>query len=71
MYAWEIPFQKLIGEKRANELDEIRKATRLRTLLLGFMLFTERAALFVTILAFVLSGNSMSAHVVSKFIFFT
>ncbi|KAJ0181177.1 hypothetical protein K1T71_003262 [Dendrolimus kikuchii] len=64
MYAWEIPFQKLVGEKRADELVEVRKATRLRTVLLGFLLFTERAALFLTILAYLLLGNSMSANVI-------
>lgn len=66
MYAWEIPFQKLVGEKRANELVEVRKATRLRTVLLGFLLFTERTALFLTVLTYIFLGNPMSANVVSK-----
>lgn len=65
MYAWEIPFQKVVGEKRADELKEVRKATIIRTAFIGFMIFTERTALFITILTFILFGNSMSATVVS------
>lgn len=66
MYAWEIPFQKVVGEKRMAELKEVRLSTLIRTLFLGFMIFTERTALFITILVFVLTGNSMSANIVSK-----
>ncbi|XP_028160238.1 probable multidrug resistance-associated protein lethal(2)03659 [Ostrinia furnacalis] len=64
MYAWEIPFQKVVSEKRANELKEIRVASYLRIVFLGFMLFTERSALFITILVFILFGNTMSANVI-------
>lgn len=66
MYAWEIPFQKVVSEARANELKEIRIASYLRVVFLGFMMFTERTALFLTILVFVLFGNTMTANVVSK-----
>lgn len=66
MYAWEIPFQKVVGEKRAVEMSEVVKGTRLRTVFLGFMQFTERSALFITVLMFILFGNSMSANVVSS-----
>lgn len=66
MYAWEIPFQKVVGEKRMEELKQVRLSTLIRTLFLGFMIFTERTALFITILVFVLAGNAMSANVVSK-----
>nr|AIB06823.1 ABCC3 [Spodoptera exigua] len=63
MYAWEIPFQKVVGQKRAEELKEVKIATILRTVFLGFMMFTERAALFFTVLTYVLMGNVMSANV--------
>nr|AKC34056.1 ABCC3 protein [Spodoptera litura] len=63
MYAWEIPFQKVVGQKRAEELKEVKIATILRTVFLGFMMFTERAALFFTVLTYVLLGNVMSANV--------
>ncbi|XP_041974693.1 ATP-binding cassette sub-family C member 4-like [Aricia agestis] len=64
MYAWEIPFQKIVGEKRRDELKEIKLATILRTIFLGFMIFAERAALFVTILTYILLGNVLTANVI-------
>lgn len=65
MYAWEIPFQKVVGQKRMEELKEIKVASFLRVVFLGFMQFTERAALFITVLALILMGNVMTANVVS------
>ncbi|XP_023934406.1 ATP-binding cassette sub-family C member 4 [Bicyclus anynana] len=64
MYAWEIPFQKVVGQKRMDELKEVKTATILRTVFLGFMIFTERAALFLTIMAFILFGHMMSANTI-------
>ncbi|CAH0405949.1 unnamed protein product [Chilo suppressalis] len=64
MYAWELPFQNVVGDKRAAEMKEVRKALFCRTIFLGFMMFTERAALFITILVFVFFGNSMTANVI-------
>nr|AJD79132.1 ABCC3 [Pectinophora gossypiella] len=64
MYAWEIPFQKVVGEKRLAELRWVNTATILRTVFLGFMVFTERTALFIAILTYVLLGNSMSANII-------
>lgn len=65
MYAWEVPFQEVVSGKRSDELKQVRIATALRTVFLGFMVFTERAALFITILSYILLGNSMTANVVS------
>lgn len=64
MYAWELPFQKVISKKRGSELKEVRIATILKTVFLGFMMFTERTALFVAILVYILLGNPMSASVI-------
>ncbi|KPI93322.1 putative multidrug resistance-associated protein lethal(2)03659 [Papilio xuthus] len=64
MYAWEIPFEKVVSEKRREELKQIRIASALRVIFLGFMVFTERAALFITVLALVLFGNVMTANVI-------
>ncbi|XP_021200213.3 ATP-binding cassette sub-family C member 4 [Helicoverpa armigera] len=63
MYGWEIPFQNVVGQKRADELKEVKRATIVRTVFLGFMMFTERTALFLTVLTYVLLGNVMSANV--------
>ncbi|CAH2267214.1 jg2942 [Pararge aegeria aegeria] len=64
MYAWEIPFQKVVGQKRMDELKEVKTATILRTIFLGFMIFTERAAMFLTILTFILLGSNMTANII-------
>nr|ASU47346.1 ABCC3 [Cnaphalocrocis medinalis] len=64
MYAWEIPFQKVVGERRADEMKQVKLASILRTVFLGLMIFIERTALFITILVFVLGGNSMTANVI-------
>ncbi|CAH4030827.1 unnamed protein product [Pieris brassicae] len=65
MYAWEVPFQKVVGEKRADEMVEVKTATILRTIFLGFMTFTERSALFIAILMYTLVfGNVLTANVI-------
>ncbi|XP_047540734.1 ATP-binding cassette sub-family C member 4-like [Vanessa atalanta] len=64
MYAWEIPFQKVVGQKRKEELKEVEIATIYRTIFLGFMIFTERGATFITILTYILFGNVLSANVI-------
>ncbi|CAH0722571.1 unnamed protein product, partial [Brenthis ino] len=64
MYAWEIPFQKVVGQKRKEELKEVKSATIVRTVFIGFMIFTERAAMFITILTYILFGNVLSANII-------
>ncbi|XP_041974687.1 ATP-binding cassette sub-family C member 4-like [Aricia agestis] len=64
MYAWEIPFQKVVGDRRKEELKQIKLATILRTIFIGFMIFTERTALFFTILTYILLGNVLTANVI-------
>ncbi|XP_038209218.1 multidrug resistance-associated protein 4-like [Zerene cesonia] len=64
MYAWEIPFQKMIAQKRLDELTQVKKATILRSLFLSFMIFTERAALFLAALTYILLGNPLTANVI-------
>ncbi|XP_068628826.1 ATP-binding cassette subfamily C member 4-like [Battus philenor] len=64
MYAWEIPFQKVVGQKRKDELKEIKIASILRVIFLGFMIFTEKAALFITVLALILFGNVLTANTI-------
>ncbi|KAI5634802.1 ABC transporter domain-containing protein [Phthorimaea operculella] len=64
IYAWEIPFQKVVKDKRDAEMKWIKTATWLRTIFIGFLLFSERTALFIAILTFILLGNSMSANII-------
>ncbi|CAK1599798.1 unnamed protein product [Parnassius mnemosyne] len=64
MYAWEIPFQKVVGQKRMDELKQIKIASLLRIIFIGFTVFTERAALFITVLSLILLGNVLTANVI-------
>ncbi|XP_045508072.1 ATP-binding cassette sub-family C member 4-like [Colias croceus] len=64
MYAWEIPFQKMIAQKRIEEMREVKNATILRSIFLSFMMFTERAALFFAVLTYILLGNPLTANVI-------
>lgn len=58
MYAWEIPFTKLITFARRSELKIVLKNSYVRALYMTFMLFTTRMALFCTMLSIALMyGN--------------
>lgn len=54
MYAWEIPFAKLVATARQLELKIVRKTSYVRGLYMTFMLFTTRMAVFCTMLAIAL-----------------
>ncbi|XP_072936036.1 ATP-binding cassette sub-family C member 4-like [Epargyreus clarus] len=64
MYAWEMPFTNVVSQKRKEELKEVKTATILRAIFIGFMIFTERATMFITILILILFGNVMTANVI-------
>lgn len=58
MYAWEIPFTKLITLARRMELKIVRKSSYVRALYMTFMLFTTRMAIFCTMLTIALLYGS-------------
>lgn len=58
MYAWEMPFTKLITWARKMELKEVRKTSYIRALYMTFVLFTTRMAIFCTMLAIALLYGS-------------
>ncbi|KAM3966702.1 ATP-binding cassette subfamily C member 4 [Aphomia sociella] len=64
MYAWEKPFQTVVKMARAHEMETLRKSIFVRSVFLGFMLFTDRTIMFVTILTLVLSSELVSASTV-------
>lgn len=63
MYTWEAPFDSLVSKVRALEMVLIRCASFLRGFYLSVMIFSERVALFLTLIVFVLLGNSLDAEV--------
>nr|UMW71136.1 ABC transporter subfamily C2 [Spodoptera frugiperda] len=64
MYAWEKPFQLVVKAARAYEMSALRKSIFIRSMFLGFMLFTERSVMFLTVLTLALTGNMISATLI-------
>lgn len=65
MYAWEKPFQLVVKLARAYEMTALKKSIFVRSMFLGFMLFTERSIMFITVLTLALSGTMISATIVN------
>ncbi|XP_053679919.1 ATP-binding cassette sub-family C member 4-like [Anopheles nili] len=61
MYAWEVPFAKLISEARRKELKEVLRSGYLRALYMSFQLFTTRAAILGVMLAFIALDEDITA----------
>lgn len=64
MYAWELPFQKVVAEARRLEIKEIRYASYIRGVNMSTMVFIERSTLFITIAACIFTGHSITASIV-------
>ncbi|KAJ8945507.1 hypothetical protein NQ318_017951, partial [Aromia moschata] len=64
MYAWEKSFEKVVELARKKEIDIITKTSYIRGFSLSLMVFTERLALYLTLVAFVLIGNRLTSDVV-------
>ncbi|XP_001603825.1 multidrug resistance-associated protein 4 [Nasonia vitripennis] len=64
MYTWEKPFEQLVFQARRYEIDVIATASYLKTLLWSIMAFAQRTPLFVTVMIYVLQGNSLSSYTV-------
>lgn len=64
MYAWELPFQKVVSEARRLEVKQIRYASYIRGINVSTTVFIERSTLFITIAACIMMGHSITADVV-------
>nr|CAD7458628.1 unnamed protein product [Timema tahoe] len=62
MYTWEVPFNKLVELARKREIDCIRATSYIRGIILSFIMFTTRISIFLSILAYVLLGNNITAE---------
>ncbi|CAG9863420.1 unnamed protein product [Phyllotreta striolata] len=63
MYAWEKPFEKVVELARKLEINLISKTSYIYGVMSASGIFTERVTLYLTIIAFVFSGNRLSADV--------
>ncbi|KAG8310924.1 hypothetical protein J6590_054247 [Homalodisca vitripennis] len=64
MYTWEKPFEKLVAEARRLEIKEIRGSSYITGIMLSFLLFNNRLAIFCSIVTYVLMGNLITASIV-------
>ncbi|CAK1599799.1 unnamed protein product [Parnassius mnemosyne] len=64
MYAWEKPFRSMVTEAREKELKSLQRSVFIRSVFVGFMLFTERSTLFITSLTIVLTGSMLTATLI-------
>ncbi|CAG9837334.1 unnamed protein product [Diabrotica balteata] len=62
MYAWETPFAQLVAMARRHEIKSLRATAFMRGIFLSFIMYSTRISLFVSILAYVLSGYDISAE---------
>lgn len=62
MYAWEKPFTKMVEYARRKEINIIRYTSYIRGILLSFIMFTTRVSIFISLVAFALLGNVVTAE---------
>ncbi|CAH1183163.1 unnamed protein product [Phaedon cochleariae] len=61
MYTWEKPFTKLVEVVRAREIKYIRFTSVIRAILMSCGLVLNRAAVFLCIVVYVLTGNVLTS----------
>lgn len=63
MYAWEIPFQKLVHNLRKLEVKFILRTSMIKGFSTALTVFTERFILFSAVVAFILIGGRISSEI--------
>lgn len=64
MYTWEKAFAKLVEAARKLEMKQIKGASHLRGLIIAFLHFGTRLAIFASVVTLVLLGNEPNAYYV-------
>ncbi|KAG5877618.1 hypothetical protein JTB14_015566 [Gonioctena quinquepunctata] len=67
MYAWEKPFEKLIAFARRAEVTILRRGAYVRAVFMAFSLFSNRFALFATLISMALTNQAITAAKVYVF----
>ncbi|XP_030375917.1 probable multidrug resistance-associated protein lethal(2)03659 [Scaptodrosophila lebanonensis] len=63
MYAWELPFEKMVAYARKKEINAIRHVSYIRGILLSFIIFLTRVSIFLSLVGYVLLGTILSPEV--------
>lgn len=64
MYTWEKAFASLVAASRKLEMNQIRDASHLRGIIIAFLHFITRLAIFTSVVTLVLVGENPSAYYV-------
>ncbi|KAJ8954554.1 hypothetical protein NQ318_000788 [Aromia moschata] len=70
MYTWEKPFAKLVEISRRKEIQQIRATSIIRAIMMSCNLVLNRAAIYLCIVTYVLTGSTITAsyaYTVSSF----
>uniref|UniRef100_A0A182KEI1 Multidrug resistance-associated protein lethal(2)03659 n=1 Tax=Anopheles christyi TaxID=43041 RepID=A0A182KEI1_9DIPT len=62
MYTWERPFNALVAMARKKEIKVIRYVSYIRGILLSFIMFTTRVSIFLSLVAYALAGQVVTAE---------
>ncbi|XP_017000087.2 probable multidrug resistance-associated protein lethal(2)03659 [Drosophila takahashii] len=63
MYAWELPFQRIVAYARKKEINTITQGAYLYNLTLAFQLFISRVSIFLSLVGYVILGRLLSPEV--------
>ncbi|KAG5894559.1 hypothetical protein JTB14_021541 [Gonioctena quinquepunctata] len=61
MYTWEKPFEKLVELVRRKEIDQIKATSTIRALTKSCHVVLSRIAVYLCILTYILTGNTLTA----------
>ncbi|XP_072387987.1 ATP-binding cassette sub-family C member 4-like isoform X2 [Diabrotica undecimpunctata] len=64
MYTWEEPFAKIVEGIRNKELDQIGKFSLVRSVMLSLTMVLGRLSIWLCILTYIFSGNTLTAYYV-------
>ncbi|KAJ8929220.1 hypothetical protein NQ314_018099 [Rhamnusium bicolor] len=64
MYTWEKPFAKLVEMVRGKEMQQIRATSVIRAIVMSCNIVLNRAAIYLCILTYILTGNKINASYV-------
>ncbi|XP_018392357.1 PREDICTED: multidrug resistance-associated protein 4-like [Cyphomyrmex costatus] len=63
MYVWEKPFSQIVSVIRKLEIKQIKYSSQMRAAYLAIIVFTERFTVYLTLITFVLLGNTLTVDV--------
>ncbi|KAH8324496.1 hypothetical protein KR074_008725 [Drosophila pseudoananassae] len=63
MYAWELPFERIVSYARKLEIKALRRKAYLGGINKSQIFFVSRTSIFISLMSFVINGNTLSPQV--------